>query len=311
MIEIIKYESGHKAQWDTFVSESKNGVFLFCRDYMEYHADRFPDSSYIFVQNGKWVAILPGCRLNNEFISHGGLTFGGMVTHSKMTTPLMLELFDHFLQHLRSEKIIRCVYKAIPHFYHQSPADEDLYALFRNGFQLTRRDVGSVIDVALPLKFQKRRARMINKAKRNNILVEESDDLESYWRLLEETLSNRHQTKPVHSLEEIKMLQSRFPENIRLFVAKHENTVTAGTIVYENSKVAHTQYIASSEVGKNLGALDYLFNQLIVEIYQSKDWISFGISTEESGTILNEGLIEHKEGFGARACVQDFYELTL
>jgi hypothetical protein len=310
MIEIIQYRPDLRTQWNTFVSESKNGVFLFSRDYMEYHEDRFPDSSYIFLHDNKWVAVLPGCRLNDEFTSHSGLTFGGMITQNKMTTALMLEIFESLLHRLRSENIKRCVYKAIPHFYHQRPADEDLYALFLNGFSLIRRDVGSVVNPSLPLNLQKRRIRMVNKAKLNNITVEKSQDIEAYWKLLEQTLSTCHDTKPAHSLAEIKLLQSRFPEKINLWVANHDNTMIAGTLVYENINVAHTQYIASNETGKKLHALDFLFHQLITKTYNSKNWISFGVSTENEGTLLNKGLVEYKEGFGARACVQDFYELN-
>ena len=37
----------------------------------------------------------------------------------------------------------------------------------------------------------------------------------------------------------------------------------------------------------------------------------FGISTEQGGRYLNEGLIFQKEGFGARTVVYDTYELNI
>ena len=39
-------------------------------------------------------------------------------------------------------------------------------------------------------------------------------------------------------------------------------------------------------------------------------WIDFGISTEERGQRLNEGLASYKEGFGARAVNYDTYALS-
>ena len=75
--------------------------------------------------------------------------------------------------------------------------------------------------------------------------------------------------------------------------------------------VAHAQYIASSKEGTEVGALDGLFDYLINERYSDKKWFDFGISTEQGGTYLNEGLVFQKEGFGARAVVYDQYVINL
>jgi hypothetical protein len=81
--------------------------------------------------------------------------------------------------------------------------------------------------------------------------------------------------------------------------------------VYENATVAHAQYIAAGEDGKRAGALDALFAWLIEERYRDKRYFDFGISTEGDGRVLNEGLIDQKEGFGARGVVHDRYELDV
>src|ERR1700722_2058543 len=92
-IRIERYEARNKACWDDFVRESKNGVFLFYRDYLEYHADRFSDFSLLFFQGDRLVALMPANRVDETVISHGGLTFGGIISGSRMTTPLMLDVF--------------------------------------------------------------------------------------------------------------------------------------------------------------------------------------------------------------------------
>ena len=46
-------------------------------------------------------------------------------------------------------------------------------------------------------------------------------------------------------------------------------------------------------------------------LYADRRYFSFGISTEQAGQYLNEGLIAQKEGFGARTVVHDFYEWNL
>jgi len=79
--------------------------------------------------------------------------------------------------------------------------------------------------------------------------------------------------------------------------------------IYETPTVAHAQYIASTERGRKLGALDLLVNWLINQHYHKKLFFDFGCSNEQEGRALNHGLLEWKEGFGARACALDFYEV--
>ena len=76
-------------------------------------------------------------------------------------------------------------------------------------------------------------------------------------------------------------------------------------------RVAHVQYIASSLRGRELGALDRLFLDLLAGVFRDKPFFDFGRSCEQEGRLLNRGLIEQKEGFGARALVQDFYRIAL
>ena len=44
-IYLKPYKTSDKELWDAFIDESKNGVFLFKRDYMDYHSHRFKDYS--------------------------------------------------------------------------------------------------------------------------------------------------------------------------------------------------------------------------------------------------------------------------
>lgn len=311
MIEIRRHTPADRERWDAFAAAAKNGAFLFERAYQDYHADRFPDHSLLFERDGRLAALLPACQLGDELVSHGGLTFGGILSDGRMTTPLMLELFDALLPRLRRDGFRRLVYKAAPAFYHRLPADEDLYALARNGARLFRRDVGSVLRPGAHPEFQERRRRAVKKALKAGLEFRETEDFTAYWRVLEETLQSRHGARPVHSLEEIRLLHGQFPGRIRLFAAHGGGELLAGTVIYDNPNVAHTQYIACSPAARDLGALDLVFHELITQVCAAKPWFSFGISTESGGMALNQGLIEFKEGFGARACAHDFYEITL
>lgn len=285
---------------------------MFYRDYMDYHSESFKDHSLmIYNSKDKLIAVLPANKVDGIIYSHQGLTFGGFIVDDKIKTTEMLEVFLTVKSFLSDAGFERLIYKCIPYIYHDKPSEEDRYALFINDASLIRRDVTSTIDLYEPPRYSKIRKRGINKAKKEGILVCESGDYAAFWKVLEALLQENHSARPVHTLDEIKLLASRFPNNIRLFLAKKDSVVLSGAIIYENKNIAHTQYLANSSEGRDVGALDLIVDYLLTEYYKDKRYFDFGISCEQAGRYLNAGLIAQKEGFGARSVVHDFYELIL
>ena len=308
-LKVIKYTKDKKKEWDTFVAKTKNFHFFFYRDYMEYHSNRFTDCSLMIYNKNKLIALLPANKNDDVLYSHQGLTFGGFLIDNKMSSVIMLDIFGNVKNFLKKNGINKIIYKAIPYIYHLNPAEEDRYALFVHDAKLIRRDLTTTIYLTNRLKFQERRKRIIRKALKNNIFIEETNEFRQYWEILENVLRKFHNTKPVHTLHEIKKLASLFPDNIKLFVAKRNDNVLAGTVIFENPKIVHTQYLANSDEGRKLGALDLVIDYLI-NFYKDKLYFDFGISNENDGRYLNKGLCEYKEGFGGRAVVHDTYELS-
>ena len=312
MFEIKPYSPEMKSEWDAFVGASKNGLFLFFRDYMDYHHDRFEDYSIVVYRQNKLYALLPANISHDVLYTHQGLTFGGLIVNEYFTAAESITVFKLINTYLRNEGIRKVVYKAIPWLYHQQPAEEDLYAIYRTtNAKLVARDISTAIQLDMPLAYNEMRNRGIKKALHHGIMVEESNRWTDFWEVLTANLQTKYHVSPVHSLSEIRMLKARFPNNIRLFTAQLNNRVLGGTVVYEYGNVAHTQYISASLEGKKLHALDLLLDKLIHEVYQDKTWFDFGKSTEQQGTILNEGLIFQKESFGGRAVCYDWYEWNL
>lgn len=325
-ITLVPYTPAHGPEWDKFVDDSKNGTFLFKRGYMEYHADRFTDASLLAYEDlapaektsnasPKLVALLPANRKSSPdgdiLQTHGGLTYGGWVTNADMTTPRMLELFEALKAHLQFAGLTKCLYKVMPTFYHRLPAEEDLYALFRNGARLTRMDVSSTIPIANRPTLAKGRKYAASVARKHNLEIRESDDLEAFFAILREVLKARHDTTPTHTTEEMQLLASRFPQNIRLFGAfSSSGQMLAGTVIYDCGQTVHTQYMGTTLEGRDQGALDLLIITLFQETFADRKFFDFGISTTESGTVLNPGLIAQKEMFGGRATVHQFYEFS-
>lgn len=309
LIRIEEYKTEFKESWNEFVRSSKNGYFMFEREFMEYHSDRFVDNSLMFFDDDVLIALMPANINDNVLYSHQGLSFGGIISGPKMKTVKMLEVFVELKNYCKAQGIKKVIYKAIPYIYHQIPADEDLYALFVNNAVLRRRDVSSTINLADKVKFNERRKRNIKKAVKSNLIFAETNDFDTYMNLLATVLKSQHDSKPVHSVDEIKMIANKFSNNIKLYASYLDKKMIAGVLIFETPTVAHSQYIANGEEGRNLGALDFVFDKLINEIYKDKKYFDFGISTENDGKHLNLGLVGQKQEFGGRAVVFDFYEI--
>lgn len=309
---VTVYRDSEQGQWDRFIAESKNGTFLFYRKYMDYHRNRFHDLSLMIRDStGRVIAVFPCNRAGSRVISHAGLSYGGFVTDPRMKAGTMLEVLKESMEFLRGEGVDHVTYKCIPHIYHRAAAEEDLYALFLAGARLVRCDALAVTLPKAPLPMQERRKRGIKKASQRGLAVRLSTDLEQFWQILSGNLWSRYQRVPVHTLEEISLLRERFPDAIKLFGCFDGACMLAGVVIYESDRVAHAQYTAANEAGKDTGALDLLFHVLLSQVYQEKAYFDFGISTEHDGRYLNRGLMDQKEGFGGRLVAHCHYELDL
>lgn len=333
MITIIPYSINRKETWDAFVESSKNGTFLLKRNFMDYHSDRFFDCSLLvyagispdgeFKESGlttkDLVAVFPANwdKENRTVHSHQGLTYGGLLVLPEVTQKEVMDMMQAILQYYRDYmQAVRLVYKPIPYIYSSLPSGEELYALFRAGARLTRRLVSTCVSMRNPMKMATLRMRQARKAVDHGFYIDriiegDIETLREYWTLLEGVLEKYHNARPTHTLQEMALLMSQFPKNIRPYIVRHEKRIVAGVVVFECRKVAHVQYIASGEEGRTYGALDLLFRHLINERYKQFDYVDFGTSNEDGGRYLNEGLIHQKEGFGGRAVCYDTYEVNI
>lgn len=310
-MQVKKYCSQYYAIWNAFIENSKNGIFMFKRDYMDYHSDRFEDFSLMFYEDDKLIALLPASIHGNELRSHGGLTYGGFIVDNSMKQHRMLECFEVLKTYLKEHNISKLIYKTIPHIYHKQPSEEDLYALFINDAKLFRRDISTTINLKEPLKMPKGRKAQISRAKREGVIIEESDDFKTFIELENAILEEFHATKAVHSAAELVLLKSKFQDKIQLWIAKYQGKMIAATLLFVYDNVVHTQYMVSNEISREIGGLDILIKTLMDKFMLEKEYFDFGISTEKEGKYLNYGLISQKEGFGGRGIVYDFYELEI
>ena len=186
MITVTRYTPQDHQTWNEFVKQSRQGTFLFDRNYMDYHQDRFHDHSLMIYYKDKLYALLPANEVvsassneipQKELVSHQGLTYGGLLTCNKMTAELTCETFEAIGNYLKQEGFSKLTYKAIPWIYHKIPSEEDLYALIHVGkASLSAREISTTILLQNKLRFSEQRRRGVNKAKKNSLIIRQSSN---------------------------------------------------------------------------------------------------------------------------------------
>ncbi len=309
---IKRFKPEDASHWDRFVAQSRQGTMLHMRGYMDYHSNRFCDCSLIAYRKGKPTSLLPANIKDASLYSHGGLTYGGWLTPlSHFDGNDMLELFEVWIAWCRENRISQVIYKAVPHIYHRIPAEEDLYALFRFGATVKTVNLSSVIDMRENPGFNTLQKRHLKKASMLNPWIRETSNASEFMPILLECLRSRHDAAPVHSESELQDLKNRFPTGIRLFLAGTGDLPEAAVCIYDTNSVAHCQYIATSERGRENGTLTYLIQHLIHEAFPERRYFDFGTSNEDAGRILNSGLLHQKAGLGGRGAAYQIYELKI
>ena len=311
MITIKKYTQNDENTWNAFVATAKNSLFMHDRRFMDYHKERFTDFSLMFYDDDELLALLPANIKENTLFSHAGLTYGGFICNTKMKQHKMNECFEVLKNYLKENNINSFIYKTIPYVYHKNPSQEDLYTLFVNNTKMLKIEAATIIDFNFPIKIPKGRKAQIARAKREGVKIEESVDFESFIDLENAVLMEKHNTKAVHSAKELELLHSHFPEQIKLFAAFFDGKMIAASLIFIYENVIHTQYLAANEKAREIGALDYVISEIINKYSATKRYLDFGISTEEGGRVLNEGLISQKESFGGRTVVYQTWEMCV
>lgn len=306
-IAIRRFRKQDSIEWNGFVKSAKNATFLFDRSYMDYHSVRFHDHSAMVFEGKVLRAVLPAHEVDNKIVSHGGLTYGGLLLTLETQLDEALRWFYHVLQYYHSLRFDSMVYKCIPQHYCTYPSYEDQYALFLLNAKLVRREMTSVFARHKSLPVQKR-----EKTNRAQTLcrILKTDDPALFWNaVLIPNLQNRFNASPVHSESEIKLLMDRFRRNIHLFEV-HTEAIVGGALLFETDSTVHLQYTSTTSAGKGIGALDFLFHYLLTEAFAHKEFFSFGTSSGPNNEI-NKGLMDWKESFGARAHTLDTYEIQM
>ncbi|OUL63524.1 GNAT family N-acetyltransferase [Flavobacterium sp. AJR] len=304
------YQETDYEKWNDFIGQAKNATFLFHRDFMEYHKDRFEDFSLLVFENEKLVSVLPANKVGNVVYSHQGLTYGGLVLMPVSKLYDTIFVFKAILEYLNKNDIGKLFFKDIPSIYCDYSSDEINYLMYVcNGKIIMKHNV-SVISLKYNILITKSRKECIRRGQKLDLYIKEEDNLDTFWnQLLIPNLKEKYNSEPVHTLGEIMFLKSKFPDNIRHFNVYNNGELVCGTTLFITKNVVKPQYISGSSKNNILGSIDFLYDFLITEIAKNKDFFDFGPSHENNGFQIVKSINFWKESFGAHSLVQDFYEI--
>lgn len=314
---IITYnKEEHETLWDKFVEkDSVNGTFLHSRRFLNYHGEKYKDYSIIIGNNLTDIwAIVPACLKKEDgkkvFVSHAGSTYGGLVV-SKIRYNLMdmlsiIELLDGYLK----ENFDKVIFKLTPDIFCCESTELHQYLLSYFGFSnytefSTFIDYKTYGDDAL-LHMNNARRRKIKKCFASDLKfrrINANEEIALFYDLLIKNLE-KHGVKPVHSLAELLDFKNkRLKDEVSFYGVYLQETMIAGAMsfYFDKTKTFHIQYSAADQKLEKLTPMSFLFYSLIMHgIEQKYNKLSWGISTEKQGSVLNLQLAQTKESYGSK-----------
>jgi hypothetical protein len=310
-IRIQPYSRQLKKDWDSVLSKASYTTFLYTREFIEYHGDRFTDASLIIYDNYEAIAVFPAECQTEVVYSHRGLTYGGWVFVKNLEMNTVEAVYKYSLHHYSKLGFQKLIVRMIPDFFADFSLDSFKSILEKIGAKISFTGIHHF--TTLPFKIKDRGKRWgLQKALHSGLRVVEDEEMTGFWEnILIPNLSVKHQAKPTHSIEDIMLLKNKFPKEVLFFSVYHGDTLLGGAVVFDKKSSAHLQYVAASKEGKQKRALDYLMSYMIQNRFSDKKVFSMGVSHNPNTKELNQTLISWKESFGGKPCLVNTYEFDL
>jgi hypothetical protein len=311
---VKRFKSSDKNIWDRHVSEFCPFSFLFYRDFMEYHNDRFIDFSLLIYEKSSLVALFPANLSHvNAINSHMGLSYGGLIydednAHDLFEKAVYASILDFCKDHN-----INTLNITLPPPFYATRIKDQAYAIISLGAE----DVTPLLSMAVNLgdssKAHKTKHKRFRKnTKRNTFSIVLDNDLTPFWnKVLIPCLKEKHQSRPVHQLEEIVLLHQRFPEHIKQWNIYHEDKLLAGITLFIKNKIIRSQYGATALGHESSAPLDFLYLYLIQK-YRTDGYHFFDMGSIPANSKFSypKGLVNYKRELGCESYDQQRFSFT-
>lgn len=308
-LTVKKYQSKDCSVWNEFVLKNKVATFLFDRDFMEYHSDRFQDFSLMVYKEDELIAIMPANIKDSVLYSHQGLTYGGLIMEKTYDTSVLIAIYEVLIAFLNQHDIKTLKIKSLPEFYDHTVKNSN--KLLTDNFNATvyQRHKVLAIDFSVPFTIHKSKLKNYRKNQSTGFMIQDDNRFDIFWNhVLIPRLKLKHNTKPVHTLEEIELLHHRFPNQIKQYNIFLNDEILAGITIFDKGNIVKSQYGATTERGEKTRALEYLFIYLTYKYKdEGKRFFSMGTVSDNSNKLgYNPGLLRQKEELGCQMYAQEF-----
>lgn len=321
-ILLTRFNESLEEVWDDFVyTKAKNATFLHSRKFYNHnYLNKADDCSLIFLKKNKIIALLPATLIEvpgeKVLYSHQRSTYGSFVFSNEISISDLDEVVCMTIEYAKNELITQIVVRPTFGIYHKTLAQEIDYLLWKNGFIIKCRELELGIDLSTEIDslYNDSTKRSIKKSLKAGVIVQESEDIQGYWGVLTKNLAAKYGKSPVHSIDDIKRLQTLVgQERIRLFTASLDGVIIAGILTFvANRRVLHAQYIASDHAFQDFRPLNAVIDFIVKKAKEEQfAYFNLGMVTEPGGHELNEGLCRFKEGFGARGVLRETMHILL
>jgi hypothetical protein len=343
-------------EWNSFIKTNSEGHFFFETDYLFYHKERFEDFSLmIYDKKNNLICVLPACfevvrkssvgTTAKIIHSHKGLTFGGFIFKDNLSFLEQRQIVFSCLDFLKENDFNSFIIKPLPsYFQFDNQKEESIHRLLNDNLiesKILRVEANSVIRLPKnSIEYQENTYKNYSKRKKRNLKktyklnskldselnlkVEKTELSTDFWRIIEDNLKLRHNLSPVHLVDKIQLLKNKFPQNIHFFVVKNNAQIIACCVIFIYQSTIHLQYMAATNEGKQVNALDFLIDEFVKNhsIYFDKinetdknfTYLSLGVSelrNNKYGNSINEGLFKWKEEFGANTFSHFVYQIDI
>tara|TARA_B100000945_G_scaffold318218_1_gene322609 strand:- start:953 stop:1978 length:1026 start_codon:yes stop_codon:yes gene_type:complete len=313
-ITIKQYTNTLQDDWDNFINSSiSNTSLFFLRKFLSYHGDhKFNDYSLLIYNKSELVSVIPAA-VNSKglLLSHPGLSHGSFATQKGLGLKEILQIISAVQIYIENEALLGIEINTQPAIYslHQSMYID--FTLDKLGFKRVCSDLTNYIYTDSPQliysRFNESCKRAIRKATKLELSFNISDQFIEFYKILKSNLLQRHNVLPAHTLKELCLLKSLFPESINLFSISNKKQMIAGTIAFRINDFSQLLfYIAHDPQFQDMRPVNLLLSKVAYWCaengYKILDFGKFTLNGEP-----NLSLARFKEGFGSTGAFRNKY----
>lgn len=315
-ITLTEATENHLKKWDNLIESSLNGTIFHMRRFLGYHGDRFSDRErfLVFLRGGAEVAAL-SLAVDEEdgglvARSPYGASYGGIVLFREPTYSQATDIAASLVKWLNEKNIERCRFTLPIACCSEVSGDTLTFALHESGFVLVNRDISSVVRLCMEKPVWDRvsgNARnMVRKAERAGLLIENNAVCEDFWMVMDCTFA-KHDTTPTHSRAELSDLMERFPNRVRINIARLKERPVAGVCEFIiNARVNSSFYFCQDPEHQETQGLSLLVMDALRRS-EADGFRYYDFGTSSVNMQARPNVFRFKESFGA----EGFFRETL